>query len=603
MKNENKAISKDKNGKIQYLTEVLPMIPTNTILYKKLTGLGATFGEIRAKRHSVIIEPNKPVIIGKCNDPKRKYDNLFGVCVSVYTDDVVAYLERTIKNGKYINILTTPESFHKVEEAFEELEMNIRYDCFLLFDECHKIVKDSEFRPDIALPMDLFFECRNKALVSATPLEFTDPRFEIQGFKTITIEPTFNYVKDVNLHATNNLLQATKEVFAELNGRCFIFCNSTDTIYSMMKQLGVMEDSAVFCSEKSVDKLKDMKFNNASDVWNIDMMKRYNWLTSRFYNAVDIELKEHPTVVLLTDCYFADYTAFDPNTDTIQCVGRFRNGVSSIHHISNTNRNFIVRSREELKERIACWKEIYNMMQNLYDCATTISAKDAYGAVILELPYAKKMLDERGRTKYFSIDYYIDAELVKGYYSCPINLYESYMKCSSFNINHYSVSDYKLGDYERLQRMNKSLPIREKRKLMVQQLELLGECYTEAEFQLKRDMVQADKFIVEAYDKIGKKEIERLKYNRKKIKEAMILADYHKKATGTEVLQVIYNSFETEHWYSRDFIKKEILRIFGVFGINPKKAVTSHTILDFFIAKEREKKKVKGYYLIKRRTM
>ena len=76
-----------------------------------------------------------------------------------------------------------------------------------------------------------------------------------------------------------------------------------------------------------------------------------------------------------------------------------------------------------------------------------------------------------------------------------------------------------------------------------------------------------------------------------------------KKATGTEVLEAIYNSFEAEHWYSRDFIKKEILRIFGLFGINPKKAVTSHTILDFFIAKESERKKVKGYYLIKKRTM
>ena len=127
MKNEVKTISKDKNGKIQYLTEVLPMIPTNTILYKKLTGLGATFGEIRAKRHSVIIEPNKPVIIGKCNDPKHKEDNLFGVCVNVYTDDVIAYLERTIKEKKYINILTTPESFHKVEEAFEEFRVQTRH--------------------------------------------------------------------------------------------------------------------------------------------------------------------------------------------------------------------------------------------------------------------------------------------------------------------------------------------------------------------------------------------------------------------------------------------------------------------------------------------
>ena len=83
----------------------------------------------------------------------------------------------------------------------------------------------------------------------------------------------------------------------------------------------------------------------------------------------------------------------------------------------------------------------------------------------------------------------------------------------------------------------------------------------------------------------------------------MILTDYHKKATGTEVLQAVHNIFEVNQWYSRDFIKKEILRIFGLFGITPKKAVTSHTILDFFIARESERKKVKGYYLIKKRTM
>ena len=58
-------IKKKSNGKIQYLTEVLKEIPTNTILCKTLTGLGATYGEIKAKRHSIIIEPNKPVIVGK----------------------------------------------------------------------------------------------------------------------------------------------------------------------------------------------------------------------------------------------------------------------------------------------------------------------------------------------------------------------------------------------------------------------------------------------------------------------------------------------------------------------------------------------------------
>ena len=451
--------------------------------------------------------------------------------------------------------------------------------------------------------MDFFFECEQKALVSATPIEFTDPRFEEQGFQTITIIPTFDYSKEINLHVTNNLLQATKEILSQDRAeQCFIFCNSTDTIYALMQQLNLLNESAVFCSDKSVDKLKDLKFNNAADVWDKGIMKRYNWLTSRFYNAVDIELEENPTVFLLTDCYFTEYTVFDPNTDVIQCVGRFRNGVSSIHHISNANRNFTVRSKDELKGYITCSRELYDMLQNLYDYATTISAKDAYSAAIETLPFTK-MLDKKGKTNYFAIDNYVNSELVKGYYQCANNLWEAYKNCDAFIINHYSVADYKLGDYERLQRINKSITIKEKRKIMVQQLELLGDCQTEMEYQFKRDLEQADSFIVEAYDKIGKGEIERLKYNRKKIKEAMILADYHKKATGTEVLKLIANSFEAGQWYSAKYIKEELIRIFNIIGLHPKKSVTSHTINDFFNAVQSERKKVKGYQLIKSRSI
>ena len=594
-------IIKKQGNRIPYLTELLPNgeIPTNTILHKKLTGLGATFSELKARRNSIIIEPNRPVIIGKCEDPEHRNDNLFGVCHGVYTDDIIDYIEES--KGKFLKILTTPESFPKVEEALRATDIENRFDCFLLYDECHKIIKDSDYRQNIALPMDLFFECENKALVSATPIDFTDPRFE--SFQQITLAPEFDYTKDLFLHITNNVLQTVKETLENLDGNVFIFCNSTDMIYNLMKQIGVFGESAVFCSANSVKKLrndKDVKFKDAHEDWKPKYMKRYNWLTSRFYNAVDIELEEKPTILLLTDCYFADYTAFDPNTDTIQCVGRFRNGVSSIHHISNTNRNFMVRSKEELKGRISCWKDVYDMLQNYYDYATTVSAKDAYGTVLTSLPYAE-MLDEKGRTKYFKIDNYINTELMKGYYNCPDNLHEAYKNCDAFTINNYSILDYKLGDYERLQRSNKSNSIKEKRKIMVQQLELLGECQTEMEYQFKRDLEQADSFIVEAYNKIGKGEIERLKYNRKKIKEAMIIADYHAKVTGTEVSQMIYNSFETGKWYSRKFIKEEISRIFKLFGIVPKKAVTSHTILDFFHAVESKRKNIKGYQLTMRK--
>lgn len=596
MKNINLAINKT-DGKIQYLTEILPEIPTNTILYKKLTGLGATYGELKSKRHSIIVEPNRPVISGKCSDPKHSKDNLFGVYENVYTDKIIDYIEKSIKHKKYIKILTTPESFPKVQDAFETMEIDIRYECFLLFDECHKIVKDVDYRSNITLPMDFFFECENKALVSATPIKFTDPRFEEQRFQTITVNPTFEYAKNLNLFITNNVLPTMRETLKRITGNnVFIFCNSTDTIYALMKQLNVLEESQVFCSSKSVDKLKALKFKNASEQWDKKKMKKYNWLTSRFYNALDIELDESPAVIMLTDCYMSEYTMIDPYTDAIQIVGRFRNGVSAIYHITNTNPNNSIKSHEEIKGFINCSEEIYKTMQTFYNSASNRAAKEAYRAALDCLPF-NKMLDKYGNKNYFAIDNYMDDELLKSCYNNPETLIQTYSKCDSFRIHREDFS-YKLGDCERLKRVNKSLSLKEKRKIIVSQLEQLGECTTEMELELKRELSQADSFIVEAYDTIGKAKIESLHYAYRKIKEAVILTNYNERSTGTEVIQLIKNSFHAGQCYKASYIKAEIQRIFKILNITPPKAITSHTINNYFRATEQRNKKMRGYYLI-----
>ena len=136
---------------------------------------------------------------------------------------------------------------------------------------------------------------------------------------------------------------------------------------------------------------------------------------------------------------------------------------------------------------------------------------------------------------------------------------------------------------------------------IVSQLELLGECVTEAEIEYKRELVNADEFIVTAYDIIGKAEIERLNYNRKRINEAIILTQYRERTTGVEVKKLMQNSFEVGEWYTRNYIKAEIKHIFEILNITPRKAVTSHTILDFFEAipceRGRDGKKKKGYLI------
>lgn len=597
MKKTEIHIKKKADGKTQYLTEVLPTIPTNTILYKKLTGLGATYGEIKANRNSVIIEPNKPVIIGKCNDPKHSDDNLFGVHDNIYVDNIIRYITRSQKQGKRIKILTTPESFLKVRDAFEEMDMDIRFDCFLLFDECHKVIKDSGFREYVSLPMDLFFECEHKALVSATPLEFTDPRFE--NFTTIEVIPTFDYVQNLHIITTNNVLATIKKVL-EQQDKCFIFCNYTDMIFELMKQLDILDKSAVFCSENSVDKLTGLKFNNVSAVWDESKTQQFNWLTSRFYNAVDIELDFKPNVILITDCYAADYTIFDPYTDVVQCVGRFRNGVSNICLVTNTNPRFNIRSKDELKGTISCLRDNYEQIKSFYTYATTNSAKDAYKTLLECSPY-KDMLDKYGRTSFYKIDNHINFQFVKGFYNNSGYLVEQFALSGMFYITADEES-YAIGD-EQLLIINTSALIKEKRKAIVQQLELIYPCQTEMDYQMLRRLERADKFIVDAYLKIGKSKIERLRYNTKKIKEAMILVDYTEKTRGDEVQKLIANSFHEGQWYSASYIKSEIQRIFGLVGLKPKKTVTSNTITDFFEAERREHKKQRGYYLIRSRIL
>ena len=577
-------INKNENGKIQYLTEVLPMIPTNTILYKTLTGLGATYGELKADRNSIIIEPNVPVIVGKCNDPKHKEDNLFGVYEGVYTEDVIKYLEKSA--DKRTKILTTPESFQKVKDAFELMDMDIYGTCFLLFDECHKIVKDADYRSDITLPFDDFFLFNEKALVSATPISFSDPRFEMQKFQIIRIEPAFEYKLPVSLIHTNNVLEQLKRTLDKLDATDIcLFVNSTDMIYSFIKQLDIENESTVFCAKKSVEKLKNKKFKHAFEQWSKSRMKKYNFFTSRFYNALDIELKIKPTVIMISDVYFSEYSMIDPHTDAIQAIGRFRNGVNRVCHIFNTNPNLPVRTEEEIGIYLQVSKEVYDKIKTFYDCATSEEARNAYREALKVLPF-NQMLNKDGKENFFAIDNYVDEALLKSSYNAQEKLIASYRSNRLFDLDVESAY-FPFGDFERLKKESKYASLKDKRKEVVRQLELLkGDDETEMIRNYKEDLRKADSFIYGAYEEIGKEMIESLDYSVKRIKEAMILKQYREKTEGTEFIQLIKNSFKVGQKYTKKYIKEELTRIYALTGVTPQKTITGQSIKEFFYVKE-----------------
>lgn len=562
-------------------------IEANTILCKTLTGLGATYSEIKAKRHSIIIELNQPPIVGKCKDPKHKKDNLFGVMQKVTTDDVIEYLEDAIANGKLIKIVSTPESFYKVKQAFEYLELNMYTMCFMLLDECHKLVTDNDYREDITLPIDDFFRFDEKAMVSATPIIPSDPRFVEQGFVLVEVKPDYDYTKKVSVIHTNNVLEALKvtlpkiqQVQEEPRSICF-FINSTDMILQLMKKLNIIEDSTVFCSTKSVDKLKRNGFSRAYDTWNEKHKKPYMFFTSRFYSALDIELDENPDIVFVTEPYFAEYTMIDPCTDAVQAIGRFRNGVSTIHHIVSTNESYPVRDKSGIAEYIKASGDAYKTIQNIYLCATSVEARNAFKAALDMLPFNRML--KNGKTDYFAIDNYMDEALVKSSYNNINLLMARYERTSHFRAEISDSLFYPFGDKERLTLESKAASIKESRKQIVSILESLKDDKDSPIIQSHiEELRRLDPFIVKAYEKVGREVIEINKYSPKKIKEAMIMKDYREKTTGIEFVLLLKNSFQVGQHYTLKYIKSELVRLYKMLDISPKDAVTAQTIREFF---------------------
>ena len=574
----------------QHLSDVYS-IESNTILCKTLTGLGATYSEIKAKRDSIIIEPNQPAIIGKCKSTVHKKDNLFGVMQKVTVDDVVEYLERSIAERKNIKILSTPESFHKVKQAFEVLEENPYVRCFMLLDECQKYVQDNDYREDITMPIEDFFKFDNKAMVSATPIIPSDPRFEQQGFSLVKIIPDYEYRKNISIIHTNNVLEALKVTIphilkAQTEPRriCF-FINSTDMIYQLIQKLGIEKDSAVFCATKSVDKLKRKGFKCAYENWDKAHMKQYNFFTSRFYTALDIELAEKPDVVFVTEPYFSEYTAIDPTTDVVQSIGRFRNGTSTNTHVVCTRNSFPIRTKEGIREFLQASEHTYKVLQNLYDCATSIEQRYAYKSALEVLPFKRMM--RNGQIDFFSRDNYTDEELVKSAYNNIDILLERYKATETLNPIRATALIYQFGDSDRLRLGSKSGDVRETREQIVSILETLKND-TDSELVQSHiaELRQIDPFIVEAYETVGKEVIEANRYVTKRIKEAMILKSRHKKESGAEFFQLLKNSFESGKTYQNRFIKQELLRFYDILDINHKEAVTAQTIRKFFNVRE-----------------
>ena len=570
-------------NKDQYLSDVIRQIPTNSILSKRIPGCGATTLELNTYRNSIILVPNVPVINSKC----QKYKNLLGVYEKVTVGEIAQYLHE----HKLYKIMTTPESFPKVKKACELCALNIYTDFFLLDDECHQLIKDVDYRADIVLPMDDFFQFEHKALVSATPIKFSDPRFK--DFKTIEISAEYDYQQKIQVVHTYSIARTVREYLENhKNNKVCIFFNSVDDIYSIMKQFGMLNNATVYCAPKSRTKLKsEHDFTNAYNVWSAKTMKQYNFFTGRFYTAFDLELDYKPDLLMITDPHLSPYTMLDVDTDCIQICGRFRNGISSATHIYRTDEEIVAKTRDELEWEISAHEYAYNTIQTFYNSADSRESRFAFGEALETLPFRKYLYPDLTKN-WFAIDNAINEKLVESRYKYRGQVKLWYNDCHFF-IPTFEDKPYGKND-EKLKIVEAGRSTKDKRRRMVQFLSELEDPDSEYAMDFINEIRKIDPFIVEAFELLGRKRIEELEYNQRAIAEEMILV----KRKGNKVVRIIKNSFIVGRAYTNDYITKELKRIFDMVHIHPEKPIKGTMINDYFQTVDWRSKKSRGYRLV-----
>lgn len=574
------------------------MIPSNTILDKTLTGLGATHTELNSNRNSIIIEPNVPVIIGK----EKKHKHVLGVYEGVSEKQISDYLQDTSIHVK--KILTTPEGYIKVKNAAQDAGVNLQQDFFLLFDECEKAIQDVVFRESIINPFFDLFDYQNKALISATPLYAELKGFESECFKKIRIVPDYDYRQNIQLILTNNIIEEVKKVFMGDNKKA-VFINSIEYAKELITLFNIQKESNLYTSKNGVKELKSKDGIQFSFFDSFEgELKKYNFFTSRYYSAVDLEIPDKPDVIIVTDCISKPQTMIDPATHTVQIAGRFRNGYNSLTHISNINSSITFQTEEEIRETLKKQHEFF----------MTISALDKYTNDPIIQNFLKEILERvslgdymyksgkyKGKINGFMVVNKIEFEKYKSYYTNGKNLVSAY-KIDHFNVN--DINSY----YEKPSGMFgvKNRITKESRKDMLHKLQALKPeikdgnvpiiFHTKEQEKELSKIRKNDTLLYEIYCRYGSEKIIEVDYNTRKMNS--LLNKSEKETIYLQLLDEVLSTFKLREKYTEEDIVKKLQIIYDKYKLtnNGQRIIAKATDLKYYfnIGKRTTVKRIKG---------
>jgi len=585
----------------QHLSDIMKFIPENAIIRKTLPGIGATYLEITSKRNSIIIEPNVPVIEGK----QKKHPEILGVKEGVTKQHIVTYLESDVQFKK---IIVTPESYHKVQGAFKQLGIDYFEDYFFLFDECERIAQDIDYRETIDAPMEDFWNFKKRSFISATPIQPTSKEFTAKGFKNIVIQPDYDFKQDILIFKTYNVLAMVKHDLSKIlsdktkivDTHCY-FINSVDMIHCIIKDLQIKEISNIYSSADAVKSFKALGYENTFS--SLTPINKFNFYTSRFFSAVDIEVDTKPHVNIVTDTIFAPHSMVIPQTEAIQIFGRFRNGVKSFQHITNVNSLLPYKSIDDVKKEIKESANAYQTLHTLLKDSTNDGAIAVFNDALDRVEFAQLLTADKTKINWFKYENKLLDQITKNTYHDLSQLLNAYHNSDFFNIQELDFQTFSYDDKKYFQRTRSTK--KEMRKDIVAQLENIDLSIIDDNVFEIESLEREDPLIVNAYIKLGKDFIEKVNYNETDLRIALIKKAAENGETCLPVMDAVLDTFVVDREYTEKEIKATLNKIHLQFEVDQKAKASD--LKDYFNLsprktiwgkKEKDVKEVKGYKIL-----
>jgi hypothetical protein len=341
------------------LGNIIDRLPSG-LIDKKATGIGATSCELKSPRNSIIVVPTRALAYTKSQSHPNSFylGSPYGsIQTRIKDSDIRNYLDSKTVNKKF---LVVADSLPRLVNLIGDIVFD---DYFIMIDEIDCFQSEFGYRPKMESSLEYFFQFKEGCLVSATLIEFTNPK--INQLTRIVIDYTNKNIKHLNIIRNSSKIIKTvaeliqdymsdkvywEDIEKESNIKLLVAYNSVESIMEVISILPIelREKCKILCSEKSRVKTILDNIEYYDELSNNLLPAEINFITSTYFVGVDIDELFCP--LLINDSKI-QHTFLSLEKIT-QIAGRCRLDLKSIYMVySRANFEISAVSEKELIDR------------------------------------------------------------------------------------------------------------------------------------------------------------------------------------------------------------------------------------------------------------